>query len=201
MLQRRRRASASRGVDAWAELGAGRIRAESGPDLQTLPPDVTVRRWHGTDAASEVAFYRIDVNGLLKCIATKAVSGGNGTHAFRGILKNGDRRLALPCFEIGKDKVESNLRRRRAQLACRFQVPDCGQKLSLPALNDSEQVVCFRLTWILGGSLTKCCRGLIHLSLPDEAASLSNQGVRRRLRNLSSGRPIDNHQSPQNQKT
>ncbi len=59
----RRAAGPSIGVDAWARLWVETNGAAEGPLVETLPPDTTVRRWRGSSAASDLAFYRIDGGG------------------------------------------------------------------------------------------------------------------------------------------
>jgi polyhydroxybutyrate depolymerase len=51
------------GVDAWARLWVERNGAVDGPLVTTLPPDTTIRAWHGPSPASDVVFYRVDGGG------------------------------------------------------------------------------------------------------------------------------------------
>jgi polyhydroxybutyrate depolymerase len=55
----RRAAGPSIGVDDWAGFWSAANRATVGPTVITLPPDVTVRTWHGETPASDVVFYRV----------------------------------------------------------------------------------------------------------------------------------------------
>lgn len=62
-LMIRRAIGPSIGVDDWAEFWVAANGATAGPALTTLPPDVTVRTWHGPTPASDVVFYRFEGGG------------------------------------------------------------------------------------------------------------------------------------------
>ena len=51
------------GVDEWARRWVERNGAAEGPQLETIGPDIAVRRWRGPSAASDLAFYRIQGGG------------------------------------------------------------------------------------------------------------------------------------------
>ena len=51
------------GVDDWAAFWIAANSATAGPAPVSLPPDVTIRTWHGPTPASDVVFYRIDGGG------------------------------------------------------------------------------------------------------------------------------------------
>ena len=51
------------GVDEWARFWIEANHATSGPDIRYLPPDTTLRTWHGATTSSDVAFYRIEDGG------------------------------------------------------------------------------------------------------------------------------------------
>ena len=59
----RQRAGPGLGVDAWAEFWTGVNDAAHGPEVESLAPDTTIRRWRGASPASDVAFVRIDGGG------------------------------------------------------------------------------------------------------------------------------------------
>jgi polyhydroxybutyrate depolymerase len=48
------------GVDDWAAFWIAANGATARPTLAALPPDITVRTWHGPTPASDVVFYRIE---------------------------------------------------------------------------------------------------------------------------------------------
>jgi polyhydroxybutyrate depolymerase len=50
-------------VDEWARRWVDRNGAVEGPLVETVGPDVTVRRWRGPSAASDLAFYRVEGGG------------------------------------------------------------------------------------------------------------------------------------------
>lgn len=52
-----RPASPVLGVDEWAHRWVERNEAPDDPDAETIGPDVTVRRWRGKTAASDIDFY------------------------------------------------------------------------------------------------------------------------------------------------
>jgi polyhydroxybutyrate depolymerase len=62
-LLARRPAGPLLGVDEWARRWVERNAATEGPQVETLAPDVAVRRWRGPSPASDVAFYRVDGGG------------------------------------------------------------------------------------------------------------------------------------------
>lgn len=51
------------GVDAWARFWVAANGAIDGPLVSTLPPDTTIRTWHGPSPASDVVFARIEGGG------------------------------------------------------------------------------------------------------------------------------------------
>ena len=51
------------GVDEWARRWVEVNRAQDVPDIETIPPDTTVRRWRGDSPASDVVFYRVEGGG------------------------------------------------------------------------------------------------------------------------------------------
>jgi polyhydroxybutyrate depolymerase len=59
----RRRAGLSVGVDAWAAAWVAANGAGSEPEVSTIEPDTTIRRWTGPTPSSDVVFYRIDGGG------------------------------------------------------------------------------------------------------------------------------------------
>src|ERR1019366_10755511 len=59
----RHRADPCVGVDDWARLWVDANGADRGPDVTTIPPDTTVRRWFGTSSASDIVFYRVAAGG------------------------------------------------------------------------------------------------------------------------------------------
>jgi polyhydroxybutyrate depolymerase len=79
-LMLRRGAVTSVSVDAWAEFWVAANGASAGPSVTQLPPDTTVRTWHGSTPASDAAFYRIE----------------GGGHTWPG------SRFALPAFLFGR---------------------------------------------------------------------------------------------------
>jgi polyhydroxybutyrate depolymerase len=56
----RHAAGPSIGVDDWAAFWVAADGATTGPSTTTLPPDVTIRTWHGPTPASDVVFYRLE---------------------------------------------------------------------------------------------------------------------------------------------
>lgn len=56
-------AGPSVGVDNWAALWAHVNGAHDGPQIETLPPDTTIRRWRGPTSASDVVTYRVEDGG------------------------------------------------------------------------------------------------------------------------------------------
>jgi polyhydroxybutyrate depolymerase len=56
----RRAIGPSIGVDDWARFWVVANGATEGPAINALPPDTTIRTWHGPSPASDVVFYRID---------------------------------------------------------------------------------------------------------------------------------------------
>lgn len=59
----RHRADPCVGVDDWARLWVDANGADRGPEVTTIPPDTTVRRWFGTSPASDIVFYRVAAGG------------------------------------------------------------------------------------------------------------------------------------------
>ena len=59
----RRPAGPCVGVDDWARLWAGANGAGVDPEVEQLPPDTTIRRWHGPTPASDLVFYRVEGGG------------------------------------------------------------------------------------------------------------------------------------------
>lgn len=59
----RHAAGPSIGVDDWAGFWIAANGALEGPTLGALPPDTTIRTWHGPTPLSDVAFYRIEGGG------------------------------------------------------------------------------------------------------------------------------------------
>ena len=59
----RRSYAGSVGVDAWAQFWVAANDALDGPVISALPPDTTIRTWHGLSPASDVSFYRVDGGG------------------------------------------------------------------------------------------------------------------------------------------
>lgn len=58
----RRTGGASVGVDAWAQFWVT-ANGALGPVVSSLPPDTTIRTWHGPTSASDLVFYRIEGGG------------------------------------------------------------------------------------------------------------------------------------------
>jgi polyhydroxybutyrate depolymerase len=56
----RRAAGPSVGVDDWAAFWVAADGATTGPSTTTLPPEVTIRTWHGPTPQSDVVFYRLE---------------------------------------------------------------------------------------------------------------------------------------------
>lgn len=59
----RHRADPCVGVDEWVSFWVDANGADRGPDVTTIPPDTTVRRWFGTSPASDTVFYRVAAGG------------------------------------------------------------------------------------------------------------------------------------------
>jgi polyhydroxybutyrate depolymerase len=76
----RHAAGPSAGVDEWARFWVDVNGAAGIPVVTTLPPDTTIRTWHGPTPASEVCFYRVEGAG----------------HTWP------DSRFALPAFLFGR---------------------------------------------------------------------------------------------------
>jgi polyhydroxybutyrate depolymerase len=76
----RHAAGRSIGVDGWARFWVAANGALDGPEVKALPPDTTIRAWHGPTPASDVVFYRV---------------AGAG-HTWPG------SRIALPAFLFGR---------------------------------------------------------------------------------------------------
>lgn len=51
------------GVDEWANRWVAANGAAAGPAIESIPPDVTVRRWSGPTPESDIAFYRVEGGG------------------------------------------------------------------------------------------------------------------------------------------
>jgi len=51
------------GVDAWARFWVAANGALDEPEVTSLPPDTTIRAWHGPSPASDVVFYRVEGGG------------------------------------------------------------------------------------------------------------------------------------------
>jgi polyhydroxybutyrate depolymerase len=68
------------GIDEWAGFWVAANGALDGPVLSSLPPDTTIRAWHGPAPSSDVVFYRID----------------GGGHTWPG------SRFTLPAFLFGR---------------------------------------------------------------------------------------------------
>ena len=51
------------GVDEWARRWVERNGAAGEPDVETIVPDVTVRRWRGKTSISDIVFYRVEGGG------------------------------------------------------------------------------------------------------------------------------------------
>ncbi|MFI5254282.1 MAG: alpha/beta hydrolase family esterase [Candidatus Limnocylindrales bacterium] len=62
-LLMRHPASPVLGVDAWAQKWIERNGALGEPRLETVPPDLTIRRWRGPSPVSDVVFCRLDGGG------------------------------------------------------------------------------------------------------------------------------------------
>lgn len=56
----RHAAGPSVGIDDWARFWTAANGALEGPVLSALPPDITIRTWHGPMPLSDVAFYRVE---------------------------------------------------------------------------------------------------------------------------------------------
>jgi polyhydroxybutyrate depolymerase len=56
----RHAAGPSIGVDDWARFWIAANGALEGPVLSALPPDITIRTWHGPTPSADVAFYRVE---------------------------------------------------------------------------------------------------------------------------------------------
>ncbi len=56
----RHAAGPSVGVDDWAEFWVAANGAHDGPVATIIPPDTTLRKWHGPTPSSDVAFYRVE---------------------------------------------------------------------------------------------------------------------------------------------
>jgi polyhydroxybutyrate depolymerase len=68
------------GIDEWARFWIAANGALDGPVLSSLPPDTTIRAWHGPAPSSDVVFYRSD----------------GGGHTWPG------SRFTLPAFLFGR---------------------------------------------------------------------------------------------------
>ena len=62
-LFRRRPIVPNVSVDEWARMWVERNAATAAPHVETVAPDITVRRWRGPDPASDIAFYRVEGGG------------------------------------------------------------------------------------------------------------------------------------------
>jgi polyhydroxybutyrate depolymerase len=56
----RRASEPMMGVDEWAQFWVSANGALDGPLVRSLPPDTTIRAWHGPTPSSDVVFYRVD---------------------------------------------------------------------------------------------------------------------------------------------
>jgi polyhydroxybutyrate depolymerase len=73
------------GVDDWAQLWATGNGAPDGPVVSELPPDTTIRTWHGPTASSDVVFYRVEGAGHTwpgSLMPLPAFLFGRTTHTF-----------------------------------------------------------------------------------------------------------------------
>ena len=59
----RHAAGPSVGIDDWARFWTAANGALEGPVLSALPPDITIRTWHGPTPSADVTFYRIEGGG------------------------------------------------------------------------------------------------------------------------------------------
>ena len=81
----RRAAGPSVGVDDWAQLWATGNRAPDGPVVSEIPPDTTIRTWHGPTASPDVVFYRVEGAGHTwpgSRVAFPAFLFGRTSHTF-----------------------------------------------------------------------------------------------------------------------
>lgn len=81
----RRAAGPSVGVDDWARFWATANGAPDGPVVSQLPPDATIRAWHGPTASSDVVFYRVEGAGHTwpgSLMPLPALLFGRTTHTF-----------------------------------------------------------------------------------------------------------------------
>jgi polyhydroxybutyrate depolymerase len=51
------------GVDEWARFWVAVNRASNVPIESELPPDTTIRTWHGSTPSCDVVFYRVEGGG------------------------------------------------------------------------------------------------------------------------------------------
>ena len=83
----RHAAEASVGVDDWARFWVEANGAAEGPAVTALPPDVTIRTWHGPTPSSDLSFYRVDGGGHTwpgSRFELPAFLFGRTSHAFDG---------------------------------------------------------------------------------------------------------------------
>ncbi len=59
----RRPSSPLLSVEEWTRLWVERNAASEAPLVETIGADITVRRWHGPTAVSDLAFYRVEGGG------------------------------------------------------------------------------------------------------------------------------------------
>jgi len=96
------------GVDDWARHWVEVNQAYAGSRLESLRPEVTVRRWQGDSASSYIVFYWIEGGGHTWRSGMTAPRAG---HADTGCArKNSLRRTRLrPSGERGTGRVRGNL--------------------------------------------------------------------------------------------
>lgn len=63
MLMMRHRAGPAVGVDAWAAFWRSVNGHAASPEVESLGPDVSVRRWRGSNPLGDLDFYRIEGGG------------------------------------------------------------------------------------------------------------------------------------------
>jgi polyhydroxybutyrate depolymerase len=63
ILMMRNRAGPAIGVDEWAAFWASVNGDEATPSVEPLAPDISVRRWRGSDPLGDLDFYRIEGGG------------------------------------------------------------------------------------------------------------------------------------------
>ena len=86
----RRASGPSVAVNEWAKFWVAANGAFEGPVMSALPPDTTIRTWHGASPESDVAFYRIE----------------GGGHTWPG------SRFTLPRFLFGRTSATFDASRR-----------------------------------------------------------------------------------------